>query len=212
MTKPPTRLLCKHMFTRDKNRRENILRFVLQYIKEYGFSPSFREIAQAVGIRSTRAVKYHLDILAEQGALERVERRARSLTQPLATRRSPFALPLVGRIAAGSPVLAVENIETNVSLSRFQDCFLLRVQGESMTGAGIMDGDMVIVRQAAEPRNGDIVAAMIGDEATVKRLSRKGNRIALLPENPAFKPIAVDQKQVDFKVVGVVVGLLRNYK
>lgn len=196
------------MFTRDKGRRGKIVRFVRQYIEEHGFSPSFREIGRAVGIRSTKAVKYHLDILAEEGVLSRTPGQARSLHSGA----QPHTLPLLGRIAAGSPVLAVENVEANISLSRFQDCFLLRVQGESMAGAGIMDGDLVIVRQGAEPQNNDIVVALLGDEATVKRFLRDNGRITLVPENPAFQPITVNADNADFKIIGLVVGLLRNYK
>ncbi len=196
------------MFTRDKDRREKIVRFIRDYTREHGYAPSVREIGEAVGIRSTRAVKYHLDVLVEQGVIERVAGRARGLK----TSARFDALPLVGRIAAGAPVLAVENIESHVSLSRFQDCFLLRVHGESMAGAGIMDGDMVIVRKQAEAHNGDIVVALLGDEATVKRFERRGDRVTLFPENPDFKPIYVDRDLEDFRVVGVVVGLLRNYK
>lgn len=196
------------MFTRDKDRRQKILDFIRQYTEEHGFPPSVREIGRAVGIRSTRAVKYHLDILVQQGTLERAANKARSVT----TGSSAYALPLVGRIAAGSPVLAVENIESQVSLSRFRDCFLLRVHGDSMTGAGIIDGDMVIVRQQEGARNGEIVAAMIGDEATVKRFERRKDRITLYPENPDFKPIVVRKDQGEFHIIGVVVGLLRNYR
>lgn len=196
------------MFTRDKDRRQKILDFIRQYTEEHGFPPSVREIGRAVGIRSTRAVKYHLDILVQQGTLERAANKARSVT----TGSSAYALPLVGRIAAGSPVLAVENIESQVSLSRFRNCFLLRVHGDSMTGAGIIDGDMVIVRQQEGARNGEIVAAMIGDEATVKRFERRKDRITLYPENPDFKPIVVRKDQGEFHVIGAVVGLLRNYR
>ena len=196
------------MFTRPKDRRDRIADFVRQYTREHGYAPSVREIGAAVGLKSTRAVKYHLDILVEQGVIERIAGRARSLR----TSARSDSLPLVGRIAAGSPVLAVENIESQVSLSRFQDCFLLRVQGESMSGAGIMDGDLVIVRRQPEAHNGDIVVALLGDEATVKRFDRRGDRVTLLPENPDFKPIFVDRDLEDFQVIGVVVGLLRNYK
>jgi repressor LexA len=196
------------MFTRDKDRRQKIVDFIRQYSQEHGYAPSIREIGDAVGIRSTRAVKYHLDVLVNQGVIERVAGKARSLK----TAVRPDALPLVGRIAAGSPVLAVENIESHVSLSRFRDCFLLQVHGESMRDAGIMDGDMVIVRKQSEAKNGDIVVALLGDEATVKKFRRKGDRVTLLPENPDFRPIYVDRNVEDFRVVGVVVGLMRNYR
>lgn len=185
-----------------------MLDFIRQYIAEHGFAPSVREIARAIDIKSTRAVQYHLDILVRDGLLERRGRHARTLR----TAQRPDALPLVGRIAAGVPLLAVENVESQFTLERFHDCFLLRVQGESMTGAGIMDGDLVVVRQQVTAENGEIVAALIDNEATVKRLDRDGESIVLRPENPQFKPITVDPARVEFSIIGVVVGLLRNYR
>ncbi len=208
MTTSPARVVCKQMFTRDKNRRKRIVEFVEQYVQEHGFAPSVREIGSAVGIRSTRAVQYHLDILVKQGVIERTRGKARSLK----TSSRPDSLPLVGRIAAGSPVLAVENVESRVSLSRFRNCFLLKVAGESMRDAGIVEGDMVIVRSQAEPRNNDIVVALLGDEATVKRFQRNEDGVTLLPENPDFEPIVVSRDREDFRIIGVVVGLLRNYR
>ena len=195
------------MFTRPKDRRERILEFIRQYIEEHGVAPSVREIGREVDIRSTKAVKYHLDRLVEQGLLERIPGKARSLR----TASRPDSLPLVGRIAAGTPLLAIQNVEKQVSLTGFKDCFLLRVQGESMRDAGIMDRDLVIVRETKEAYNGDIVAAMLGDEATVKRFRRKDGRVVLEPANPDFNPVTVSGRD-DFELVGVVVGLLRNYK
>jgi repressor LexA len=204
------------MFTRDKERREKIIGFVRRHIEEHGFAPSVREIGRAVGVRSTKAVKYHLDILVEQGVIERTPGHARSLAFSAERRMSGqgpgISLPLVGRIAAGAPVLAVENVEDQVSLSQFRDCFLLRVQGQSMAGAGIMDGDLVIVRQRSDARPGEIVVALLGDEATVKRFQPEGGRIILMPENPDFSPIAVEPESPDFCIIGVVVGLLRTYR
>lgn len=182
--------------------------FVCRYIERHGYGPSVREIGAAVGISSTKGVKYHLDALVREGRLKREAGRARSLSAPA----RPDALPLVGRIAAGAPVLAVENIESYVSLGRFADCFLLRVAGESMRDAGIMDRDLVIVDGRAEPRPGDIVAARIGDEATVKYFRPGGGRVVLEPANPDFQPVSVDPEQTEFALAGVVVGLLRNYR
>ena len=196
------------MFTRDKGRREKILEFVRDYIDEHGFAPSVREIGRAVGINSTKAVKYHLDILVTEGLLKRTPRQARGLQ----TAHQPDALPLIGRIAAGSPLLAVENVEAQVSLSRYRDCFLLRVKGESMKTAGIMDNDMVVVRPQATAENGEIVAALLGNEATVKRFQQRQDQVVLEPENPEFEPIVVGPDRQDFQIIGVVVGLLRNYR
>jgi len=201
-------ILCKRMFTRDKGRREKVLEFVRDYIDEHGFAPSIREIARAVGVRSTKAVKYHLDILVNEGLLKRTPRQARGLQ----TAHQPESLPLIGRIAAGSPLLAVENVEAQVSLSRFRDCFLLRVKGESMKGAGIMENDMVVVRPQSAAENGEIVAALLGNEATVKRFQQRRDQVVLEPENPEFEPIVVGPDRQDFQIIGVVVGLLRNYR
>jgi repressor LexA len=196
------------MFTRDKGRRSRILEFVRTYTGEHGFAPSIREIGGAVGIKSTKAVKYHLDIMVNEGLLKRAPRQARGLQ----TAHQPDALPLIGRIAAGSPLLAVENVEAQVSLSRFHDCFLLRVKGESMKDIGIMDNDMVAVRPQAAAENGEIVVALLGNEATVKRFQQRRNQVVLEPENPEFEPILIDPDRQDFRIIGVVVGLLRNYR
>jgi repressor LexA len=196
------------MFTRDKNRRDKILEFVRTYVDEHGFAPTVREIGKAVGVRSTKAVQYHLDILVDAGLLKRTAHQARSLK----TTHQPESLPLIGRIAAGSPLLAIENVEAQISLNRFLDCFLLRVKGESMKGAGIMDGDLAIVRPQAIAENGEIVAALLGQEATVKRLHKQRDRVILEPENPDFSSIVVEKDRGDFRIIGVVVGLLRNYR
>jgi repressor LexA len=196
------------MFTRDKDRRNRILEFVRTYTDEHGFAPSIREIGGAVGVRSTKAVKYHLDILVNEGLLKRAPRQARGISSI----RQPDSLPLIGRIAAGSPLLAVENVEAQVSLSRFRGCFLLRVKGESMKGAGIMDNDMVVVRPQAAAENGEIVAALLGNEATVKRFQQHSGQVVLESENPEFESIIVNPDRQDFKIIGVVVGLLRNYR
>jgi repressor LexA len=196
------------MFTRDKDRRSRVLEFVRTYTDEHGCAPSIREIGKAVGVKSTKAVKYHLDILVNEGLLKRTPRQARSLL----TAHQHDSLPLIGRIAAGSPLLAVENVEAQVSLSRFRDCFLLKVSGESMKGIGILDNDMVVVRPQSAAENGEIVAALLGNEATVKRFHQRGNQIVLEPENPGFEPIIIDTDRQDFRLIGVVVGLLRNYR
>lgn len=154
-------------------------------------------------------MKYHLDILVAEGKLVRVAGRARALSVPT---RPSAALPLVGRIAAGAPTLALENVEDHISLARFEGCFLLRVRGESMRGAGIMDGDLVIVNGGAEAQAGDIVAARIGEEATVKYFRPGAGKVTLEPANPEFRPIVVVPGENDFALAGVVVGLLRNYR
>ncbi len=195
------------MFTKTKDRRVKILEFVRRYIEEHGFAPSVREIGSSVGIKSTKAVKYHLDILVNEGLLQRTNRQARTLR----TSHQPDALPLLGRIAAGTPLLAVENVEAQISLNQFRDCFLLRVKGNSMSGAGILDGDMVMIRPQSAARDGEIIAALLDNEATVKRFRQTRQSIVLEPANPDFEPIVVDTTRCDFRVIGVVAGLLRNY-
>jgi|WetSurMetagenome_2_1015567.scaffolds.fasta_scaffold62813_3 repressor LexA len=184
------------------------MEFVRTYTDEHGCAPSIREIGRAVGIRSTKAVKYHLDILVNEGLIKRTPRQARGLS----TAHQPDSLPLIGRIAAGSPLLAVENVEARVSLNRFRDCFLLKVKGDSMKGAGIIEDDMVVVRPQSAAENGEIVVALLGNEATVKRFHQHGDQIVLEPENPEFEPIVVGPNRQDFQLIGVVVGLLRNYR
>jgi repressor LexA len=197
------------MFTsRGRENRQKILGFIESWFAKNSYAPSIREIGQGVGIASTKAVKYHLDALVNAGQLRRRDRQARALEMP----GSRYSLPLVGRIAAGQPVLALENVEEQISLSRFRGCFMLRVKGDSMTGAGINDGDTVIVQPQESVRSGEIVVAMIDGEATVKRFQRDGATVRLEPENPKYQPIAVDPTRSDFKAVGRVVGLLRDYR
>ncbi|MEO0086208.1 MAG: transcriptional repressor LexA [candidate division WOR-3 bacterium] len=195
------------MFTKTRDRRTQILEFVRHYIKEHGFAPSIREIGSSVGIKSTKAVKYHLDILVNEGLLQRTNRRPRTLRTP----HQPDTLPLLGRIAAGTPLLALENLERRVSLNQFRDCFLLKVKGNSMSGAGILDGDMVIVRPRSAAHNGDIIVALLDNEATIKRFRQTQQNIVLEPANPDFEPIIVDTTCGDFRIIGVVAGLLRDY-
>jgi repressor LexA len=152
-------------------------------------------------------VKYHIDALANSGVLRRRARQARALE----TIRPPFSLPLLGRIAAGQPLLAVENVEENVTLDRFRDCFLLRVKGDSMIGAAIMDSDLVVVRPQESAHNGEIVVALIDNEATVKRFRREGKDVLLESENPKYSPIRVVAGEREFALLGRVVGVLRAY-
>lgn len=183
------------------------MEFIGSWVERNGYPPSIREICRGVGIASTKAVKYHIDALVNSGQVRRRNRCARALEMP----NPPFALPLLGRIAAGQPILAVENVEEQVNLSRFRGCFMLRVKGDSMVGAGIHDADLVIVQPQESARTGDIAVAMIDNEATVKRFVRDGNSVRLEPENPKYKPIPITADTGDFKLVGRVVGLLRDY-
>lgn len=195
------------MFTnRGKENRSKVYEFIKSWTEKHAYPPSIREICAGVGIVSTKAVKYHIDALVNSGLVRRQARRARALE----TTSPPFGLPLLGRIAAGHPLLAVENIEETVTLSRFRGCFLLRVKGDSMIGAGILDSDLVIVQPQSEARNGDVIVALLDNEATVKRFSLGDKVVTLRSENPNFAPISVDPGRADFKILGRVLGLLRD--
>jgi len=196
------------MFTEQGNKnRVRVYEFIRSFAEKNGYPPSIREIGRGVGLASTKAVKYHMDALVSDGLLRRHPRLARAIEAG----PPPSGLPLVGRIAAGQPVLAVENIEEHVSLSRFQGCFLLRVKGDSMTGAGILDGDTVIVQPQGAVPDGEIAVAMVDNEATVKRLYRRSGQVVLQPENPLYSPMEINPDTRDFRVVGRVVGVLREY-
>lgn len=192
------------MFTTE----EKIIRFLFDWFKDKNYPPSIREIGKWVGLKSTKAVKYHLDNLVAKGKLTRKPYQARTLELT----EIPKGLPLVGRIAAGTPVLAIENIEEHISLdTQFAGCFLLRVSGDSMSGAGIFDKDLAIVQPQPTANQGDIVVALLDDTATVKRFYRQKGRVLLKPENPDYPTIVVE-RQKRFSILGVVVGVLKKYK
>ncbi|MBR3843887.1 MAG: transcriptional repressor LexA [Clostridia bacterium] len=170
--------------------------------------PTVREIANACGIKSPSCVHAHLLQLEQEGLIERQEGKARSICIPHA---QAGVVPLVGRVAAGTPITAVEMIEEYIPFSsdaiRQGETFALRVVGESMKDAGILPDDIVICYQNQEIHNGDIVVAMLEDEVTVKRFYREGNRVVLQPENSAFSPIVCD----DVTVIGKVIAVVRRY-
>lgn len=188
-----------------EEKREEILDFIRDYIEEHGYGPSVREICAGVGLRSTATAHYHLRRLAEQGEILLEEGRKRAIALPV----NPEAgrVPLIGTVAAGQPILAAENIQGWLPWEGGRDWFALRVKGESMKDAGILPGDTVIVRPQPRAENGEIVVALLGDEATVKRLSVHGAEIWLMPENEAFDPI--DGREAS--ILGVVRGVLRRY-
>ena len=190
---------------RTSNKAEEILNYVNRFVQEYGYAPSVREIGAAVGLRSTASVSYHLQQLQEKGCLQGpgIKGKKRSIV----TSVRPGQIPVVGVVTAGLPILAVENQEGTMTWDGDPGCFALRVRGESMLGAGILDGDKVIVRPQQTADDGQIVVARIGDEATVKRLCRKNGEVWLLPENPAFDPI--DGREAE--LIGVVKGVFREY-
>ena len=197
-------------------RQQEIWDFLVEYVDGHGYPPTVREIGEAVGLASPSTVHAHLANLERAGLLKRDPTKPRALELAGRERREPGPvgaelpkLPLVGQIAAGGPLLADQNVEDEIAVPEtLRGDFVLRVKGESMIEAGILDGDLVVVRRAQDARNGDIVVALAGDdesadEATVKRFFRDGTRIRLQPENDAMEPIYAANVQVLGKVVGV---------
>jgi repressor LexA len=200
-------------------RQQEIWQFLVEYVDDHGYPPTVREIGDAVGLASPSTVHAHLANLERAGLLRRDPTKPRAIelvgrprsVEPAAPPRSMPVLPLVGRIAAGGPLLAEEAIEDRLAvpepLGRDAD-FLLRVTGDSMVEAGILDGDVVVVRRQPDARDGDVVVALVGedetaDEATVKTFHRDGGRIRLQPENSALEPFYPEHVQILGKVTGV---------
>ena len=190
---------------RTSNKAELILDYVNQFVQENGYAPSVREIGAAVGLRSTASVSYHLQALQDKGLL--LSPGAKGRKRAIVTSLRPGQIPVIGVVTAGLPILAVENQEGTMCWDGDPGCFALRVRGESMINAGILDGDKVVVRPQQSADDGQIVVARIGDEATVKRLRRRNGEIWLLPENPAFEPIDGREAQI----VGLVKAVVREY-
>ncbi|HUV05112.1 MAG TPA: transcriptional repressor LexA [Armatimonadota bacterium] len=198
-------------------KQRSVLNFVIRYIAQHGYPPAIREIGANFGIRSLRGVTVHLDALQRKGFIRResTSRSIQVLRSPAAVGSDAFVnLPLVGAIAAGEPLLAVENIEAELPvpkamLGRAKNAFLLRVRGDSMVGAHILDGDLVVIRPQQTAESGDLVAALLGDEATVKRFRSDREEPALMPANEAYQPIPL--VGADVRLIGKVIGLLRSY-
>jgi repressor LexA len=212
-------------------RQQQILDLVQSAIARTGAPPTRAEIAAELGFRSANAAEEHLQALARKGVIELVggtsrgirlkgemlralnEARGKQFMLPLPS-LSQLTLPLIGRVAAGSPILAQEHIDQSYvvesTLFARKPDFLLKVRGMSMRDAGIMDGDLLAVQKAHEAKNGQIVVARLGDEVTVKRLHRTRSGIELLPENPDYEPIVVPSGSEDFAIEGIAVGLIRN--
>jgi repressor LexA len=198
-------------------RQRQILDWIAGYIQANAMPPTRAEIAAGLGFSTPSSAEDHLRALAKKGALELLPGSSRGLR----LKRTPGVpvqgtLPLVGRVAAGSPLLAVENVEAHYRLE--PDLFtpradyLLRVRGSSMKDAGILDGDLLVVHKASEARPGQIVVARVDDEVTVKRLKRRGREVVLLAENAEFEPIVVDPRETAFAIEGIAVGLVRGGK
>lgn len=199
-------------------RQEEILEFILHYVEGEGYPPSIREIGQKFEIGSLRGVTVHLDALERKGYISRSNTpRSIKLTHPKFTPGNSRVtmLPLVGTIAAGTPVLAQEEIEGMIPVpsemvKNVEGAFLLRVKGDSMIGDGIMPRDLVVIRPQKTFHGNDVMAVRVGDEATVKRIYKTNKGVQLLSSNPDYSPIDVDPSQTE--VIGKVVGLFRDYE
>ena len=204
-------------------KQQAILDFVEKYVKDNGFPPSVREIGRQFGIYPA-TVQDHISALERKGYLQKKRFQSRTLSVPASSRRQADetgvpgipGIPIIGRVAAGLPLLAQENIEEMIQLPKDwapAGAFLLKVQGNSMEGAHILDGDYVLVHPQETAVNGEIVVALIGDEATVKRFYRTDRGVSLKAENPAYRPIDIERSEATaFKVVGKVLGVLRVMK
>lgn len=184
---------------------ERVYQYLQEAIARQGYAPSVREICEAVGLKSPSTAHFHLKRLQEQGLIEKGDCKGRAIV--LREQRERDRIPIVGCVAAGSPILAQESIEDYLAFDcqgREDEYFALRVRGESMLGAGILPRDLVVVRRQQTAVNGEIVVALLGNEATVKRFSRKGDRVWLLPENDAYEPIDGTGSQILGKVAAVV--------
>lgn len=211
------------------DRQRSVLQMIARSIQKTGRPPTLREIGTHLNISSTNGVRDHLQALVDKGYIERDERSARGIrlvdragvaTKPVfggsqgqRAGRRVVRVPVLGRVAAGQPLLAEEAIEDHLLIDqrivRDGEVFALRVQGQSMIDAGIEDGDYVFVRQAPTVEPGDIVVALVGEEATVKRWYQDGDRIRLQPENPAMAPLYVREEDGDFRILGKVAAVLK---
>lgn len=193
-------------------RQAEILDFIRDEIAVRGLPPTVAEIAAGVGVKSTNGIRDHLKALARKGAIELIPGASRGIRLVEASNRS---LPIVGRVAAGSPILAEQHIESYCQLDRAlfkpRADYLLRVKGMSMRDAGILDGDLLAVHKTAEARSGQIVVARLEDEVTVKRLRLAGHKAWLEAANPEFRPIEVDLHRSALSIEGLGVGVIRNW-
>jgi len=191
-------------------RQAEILELIRQTVEETGMPPTRAEIADAFGFSSPNAAEQHLRALARKGVIDMVPGASRGIR----LKETVDGLPVVGRVAAGAPILAEQHIDDHLRIdprmfSPHAD-YLLRVRGLSMMDIGIIDGDLLAVHRTHEARSGQIVVARINDEVTVKRFRRRGNKVTLIAENPDFDPIEADLKHDDFAIEGIAVGIIRN--
>jgi repressor LexA len=196
-------------------RQSEILAFIKRCLEDNGYPPTRAEIAQELGFKSPNAAEEHLKALARKGAIEMTPGASRGIRIPgFEPVTEESGLPVIGRVAAGAPILAQQNVEDSCQInpSFFQPKadYLLRVQGMSMKDIGIFDGDLLAVHTTREARNGQVVVARIDDEVTVKRFKREGSKVWLLAENPEFSPIEVDLEQQELAIEGLSVGVIRR--
>lgn len=204
------------------DRQNEILAFIKQFLKENGYPPTLREIGKGFQISSTFGVKRHLDALAKKGYLNVESNASRgicvlnnedSVTSESLRNEVFNKIPIVGRVAAGSPILAMENIEGSVIIDpsfikKAENAFALRVRGDSMINAGIFENDLVVVSPDDKGRNGDVIVAMLDDEVTVKTMEQKNKKIRLIPQNDKYEPIHIDER-TNFSIIGRVKGVVR---
>ncbi len=203
------------------NRQQEVLDLIRNKISETGMPPTRAEIAKELGFRSANAAEEHLKALARKEAIEIVPGASRGirllgefLHDNSTLNKEEVSLPLIGKVAAGEPVLAIEHIESHYTVDpamfQPQADFLLKIDGMSMKDIGIMDGDLLAVHKTQNVRNGQVVVARIGEDVTVKRLEQKGSQVLLHPENEALEPIVVDLTQESMTIEGLAVGVIRN--
>ncbi|GAC26824.1 repressor LexA [Paraglaciecola mesophila KMM 241] len=197
-------------------RQEEVLQLIKTTMLETGMPPTRAEIARHLGFKSANAAEEHLKALARKGAIEILPGTSRGirLTEPLEDQLEDQGLPLIGRVAAGEPILAQEHVEMHYkvdpNLFKPSADFLLRVSGMSMKGIGILDGDLLAVHKTTDVHNGQVVVARVDEDVTVKRLERKGRQVVLHAENEDFQPIKVDLATQPFNIEGIAVGVIRN--
>jgi repressor LexA len=200
-------------------RQAEILAFIKRCLEDNGYPPTRAEIAQELGFKSPNAAEEHLKALARKGAIEMTPGASRGIRIPdldaqAANERAEHSLPIIGRVAAGAPILAEQNVEESCQISPAffspPADYLLRVRGMSMKDIGILDGDLLAVHTTRQARNGQIVVARLDDEVTVKRFQRDGNKVLLIAENPEFAPIEVNLEERDLVIEGLSVGVIRR--
>ena len=201
------------------NRQAKVLDFILDSLGDRGFPPTVAEIAGEFGFQSPNAAASHLNALRKKGYIRVEPRASRGIEVLRGSRGTPQSasiaptFPIIGRVAAGSPILAEESIEGSLTIDpshfRHKPDYLLRVYGDSMIDVGIFEDDLVVVHKTQDVKNDDIVVANVNGDVTVKRLRRKGKRIELLPENKKYKPLVVDPDETSFSIEGLCVGVIR---